>query len=59
MIFFFLLPGYLKFHYDQTNYKLVDVDSIKSNVTIEYDLLRKIYSLDPIDAKSLGEFVGK
>ena len=24
-----------------------------------YDLVRKIYLLDPIDAKSLDEFVGK
>jgi hypothetical protein len=60
MIFFLLLPGHLKFLYDQTNYKRVlDAYSMMSNVIIEYDLVRKIYSLDPVDAKSLGEFVGK
>ena len=26
-----------------------------SNVTMEYDLVRNIYSLDPVDAKSLDE----
>ena len=26
---------------------------------MEYDLVRKIYSLDPVDAKSLDEFIGK
>jgi hypothetical protein len=30
-----------------------------SNVIMEYDPVRKIYVLDPVDAKSLDEFVGK
>jgi hypothetical protein len=30
-----------------------------SNVTIELDPFKKIYSLDLVDAKSLDEFVGK
>ena len=30
-----------------------------SNVIMEYDPVRKIYLLDPIDAKSLDEAVGK
>ena len=56
---FSLALGHLKFHYDQTNCKWVDVDSIMSNVKMEYDPVGKSYSLDPIDAKSLDEFVGK
>ena len=30
-----------------------------SNVIMEYVLVRKIYLLDPVDVKSLDEFVGK
>ena len=52
-------PRHLKFHYDQTNYEWVDAYSIMSNVMMEYDLVKKIYSLDPVDAKSLDVFVGK
>ena len=43
----------------QTYCKWVDANSIMSNVTMEYDPIRKIYSLDLVDAKSLDEFVGK
>ena len=48
---------HLKFLRDQLNSKWVDANSIMSNVTMDYDLVRKIYLLDPIDAKSLDEFV--
>ena len=49
---YYLSPalGHLKFHYDQTNCKWVNANSIMSNMTMEYDLVTKIYSLDPIDA---------
>jgi hypothetical protein len=57
--YFSLAPRHLKFHYDQTNYKWVDVDSIMSNVITECGLIRKIYTLDHVDAKSLDEFVEK
>ena len=50
-------PGYLKFYYDQLDCKVVDAYSIVSNVTVEYVPVRKMYLLDPIDAKSLDEFV--
>ena len=30
-----------------------------SNMIMEYDPIMRIYSFDPIDAKSLDEFVGK
>ena len=30
-----------------------------SNAIMEYDPIRKFYSLDLVDAKSLNEFVGK
>lgn len=32
-------------------------NSIMSNVTMDYDLVRKIHLLVPINAKSLNEFV--
>ena len=37
----------------------MQINSIMSKVTIEYDQIRKIYSLDPVYAISLDEFVGK
>ena len=37
----------------------VDVDSIMSNKTMEYDPIREIFSIDPIDAIVLDEFVKK
>ena len=46
-------------NYDQTYCKWVNANSIVSNVTMYYDMVRKISLLDPIDAKSLYEFVGK
>ena len=51
--------GHLKFHFDHTYCKWVDVDSIVSNVTMEYVLVRKIYSFDLVHAKSLNEFLVK
>ena len=59
MYYFSPAPRHFKFHYDQTYYKWVNVDSIMSNVTMEYDPFRQIYPLDPVDAKSFDEFVGK
>jgi hypothetical protein len=35
----------------------VDACSVLSNNTMEYDLVRNIYLLDPINAKSLDGFV--
>ena len=37
-----LALGHLKFHYDQGNCVWVDVDSIMSNVTMEYDPIMNI-----------------
>ena len=60
MIYYFSLAlGHLEFNYDQTNCKWVDAYSIMSNATMEYHPVRKIYSLDLVDVKSLDEFVGK
>ena len=56
---FSLAPRHLKFQYDKVDCKWVDAYSTMSNVTIEFDLFIKIYSLNVIDAKSLDEFVGK
>ena len=50
---------HLKFYYDQTYCKWVDVDSFMSNVTMEYDLVMMIFLIGPIDAKSLDKFVRK
>ena len=58
MYYIFPTSRHLTFHYDQTNFKWVDANSIMSNVTMEYALIRKIYSLDLVDAKSLDKFVG-
>ena len=53
------IPWHLKFHYDQTICEWVDANSIMSNVTIEYDPVRKINSLDLVDAKSFDGWVWK
>jgi hypothetical protein len=37
----------------------MDANSIKSNVTMEYNMVKEIYSLDLVEAKSLDEFMGK
>ena len=59
MYYFSYAPEHLKFHYDQTSCKWVDLDSIMSNVTMDFDPIRKMYLLDLVDAKSLDEFVEK
>ena len=59
MYYFSPTLGHLKFHHDQTNCKWIDAYLIMSNVTMENDPVRKIHLLDPIDATSLDEFVGK
>ena len=40
-------------YYDQTYCEWIDVDSIMSNMTMEYNPVRIIHFLDPIDAKKL------
>ena len=57
MYYLFPPPVHPKFHYDQTDCKWVDSNSIMSNVTMYYDLVRNICLLDLVDAKSSGEFV--
>ena len=57
MYYFSPAPRYLESHYDQTNCKRIYANSIMSNVTMKYDPIRKIYLLNPVDAKSLDEFV--
>ena len=58
MYFFSLAPRHLKFHYNQRDCKWVDANTIMSNMTMGYDPVRKFYSLDLIDAKSLDKFMG-
>ena len=50
-------PRHLKFQYDRIGCKWNNAYSIMSNVTMEYDPVRKNFMLDPIDAKNLDEFV--
>ena len=45
MYYFYLAPILLKFHYEQTNCKWVDANSINmSNVTLGYNPIRRICS---------------
>lgn len=57
MVYFHPNPKHLKFHHDQTNCKWVDAYSIRSSVTMEYDTIENIHSLNLLNAKNLDEFV--
>ena len=59
MYYFSPALGHLKFHYDQKGWIWIDAYSIMSNMNMEYDMIKKIHLLDPIDSKSLDEIVGK
>jgi hypothetical protein len=49
--------GNIKFKYDLVDINWVDVDSIISNVIMNYEKEKNIYWLDCIDVPSLNEFV--
>jgi hypothetical protein len=49
--------GNIKFKYDLIDINWVDVDSIISNVIMNYEKEKNIYWLDCIDVPSLNEFV--
>ena len=52
-------PGQLKFKYDHSDWKWIDLDSIISTVTMSFNSNTNLYSLDPVDAASLNEFMAK
>jgi len=49
--------GNIKFKYDLIDINWVDVDSIISNVIMNYEKEKNIHWLDCIDVPSLNEFV--
>lgn len=55
--YFWKFPGHLKFKYDHTDTRWIDVDTIISTVTLEYNSTTDVYTLDSNDADALNEFV--
>lgn len=55
--YFRKFPGHLKFKYDHTDTRWIDVDTIISTVTLEYNSTTDVYTLDSNDADALNEFV--
>ena len=49
--------GSLKYKYDASNFKWIDVDSIISTITMTYQPSFQLYALDNIDVECLAEFV--
>jgi hypothetical protein len=47
----------MKFKYDHSDYKWVDIDTVISTVTLNYNAAQKLYSLEPTNFRSLNEFV--
>ena len=50
-------PGQHKFRYDLTDSKWIGLESIITNVTLTYNPVNHIYSLDSIDAANLDDCV--
>jgi hypothetical protein len=46
----------MKFKYNHSDCKWVDVDTIISTVTLTYNAVQKLYILDPSDFASLNDF---
>ena len=55
--YFRKLPGHLKFKYDATDSRWIDVDAIITTVTVEYNSSNDVYTLDLEDADALNQFV--
>jgi hypothetical protein len=47
----------MKFKYDHSDCKWVDVDTVISTVTLNYNAAQKLYSLEPTDFRNLNEFM--
>jgi hypothetical protein len=52
-------PGLTKFKYDYTDSKLIEVDCVKSAITMSYNSINEVYTLDRKDSKQLSKFVTK
>ena len=49
--------GQLKFKYDSTDSKWIDIKSIITSVTMSFDRAQNVYTLDRSDFEALNEFV--
>lgn len=50
-------PGHLKFKYDHTDSRWIDVDTIITTVTLSYNSSTDVYTLDSEDADALNQFI--
>lgn len=55
--YFSKFRGHLKFKYDVTDSKWIDIDSIISSVTLTFDRTQNVYTLNDVDAQALNDFV--
>jgi len=49
--------GHLKFRYDQTDAKWIDIETVITSVTFTLNTKTNVYSLNPEDAQCLDDFV--
>jgi len=49
--------GLNKFKYDHSDTKWVDIESIITTVTLSFNLVTSIYTVDPEDVDALNKFV--
>jgi len=52
-------PGLTKFKYDHTDSKWIEVDCVISAITMSYNSINEVYTLDRNDSKQLSKFVTK
>ena len=50
-------PSHNKFEYDDTNSKWIDVDWVITTITINYNIINEVYTIDVNDSKKLFKFV--
>ena len=55
--YFQKVPRQLKFKYDHTDTRWIDVDTIITTITLEYNHTIDVYTLDLEDDQVLEEFV--
>ncbi len=59
MNWFSKAPGRHRFRYDHSDSKWVDIDTIITTVTLSYQKMGKVYTLNTEDAAALDDFVSK
>lgn len=59
MNWFSKAPGRHKFKYDHSDPKWVDIDTVITTVTLSYQKIGKLYTLNPEDVAALDDFVSK